>query len=226
MGSLLSSPEKMGSMEYLDSLSERIIQLRIQVQKIDPSSLGIRTGSNFRLKGRETGEFDLSLWGREVILTYPELVAFDKQKGEELPPYLQALLLYYFNTCDGTSLSDRWISFSELPDGKFYNQAFQGYTGHQLSRIFQNDLEAFELAAKNLDGENQLPTSNNSFGDASFIFQVLPKVPILAVYWLGDEDFPSSCQLLFDASIKHCLPTDACAIIGSTLTHRLIAKKG
>ncbi|MFN2105113.1 MAG: DUF3786 domain-containing protein [Candidatus Promineifilaceae bacterium] len=42
-----------------------------------------------------------------------------------------------------------------------------------------------------------------------------------AVCWLGDEDFPTSYRILFDRSIEHHLPTDACAILGSMLTTRL-----
>ena len=226
MGSLLYSPEKMDSEKYLDGLSERIDQLRIQLKNADPSSLAMRTGANYRLKKPGTGEFLLPLWGQEILVTYPGLIAFDTQTREELPAYLQALLLYYFNTCDAISAGGHWISFSELPDGRFYNQAFQGYTGQKLSKAFQNDLQSFELVAQNLGGQSELRAATISIGDAAYAFQVLPKVSILVVYWLGDEDFPASCQLLFDASVSHCLPTDACAIIGSTLTHRLIAKGG
>jgi hypothetical protein len=61
------------------------------------------------------------------------------------------------------------------------------------------------------------------FADVSFRFQALPYVPVLAVCWQGDEDFPSSYQLLFDAHTPSHLPTDGCAILGSMLTRRLIA---
>jgi hypothetical protein len=44
------------------------------------------------------------------------------------------------------------------------------------------------------------------------------------VTWEGDEDFPSTYQILFDAAVSHHLPTDACAILGSILTHRLTAE--
>ncbi len=38
----------------------------------------------------------------------------------------------------------------------------------------------------------------------------------------GDEEFSPSYRILFDANTRHHLPTDTCAIIGSTLTRRLI----
>jgi hypothetical protein len=45
----------------------------------------------------------------------------------------------------------------------------------------------------------------------------------MLTYWLGDEDFPSSCKVLFDESASHYLPIDACAILGGMLTRKIIA---
>jgi hypothetical protein len=134
------------------------------------------------------------------------------------------MVLYYFNTCDGTPMAASWIAFSELTDGRFYNQAFQGYTGRELVKAFGNDLEAFERAARNAGGEKRFPMAGAPLGDAAFAYQALPRVPLLVVYWLGDEDFPPNSQILFDAAVSHHMPTDACAILGSSLTRRLLKK--
>jgi len=134
-------------------------------------------------------------------------------------PLEQAFLLYYLSTADGAPLTGKWISFSELQDGRFYIQAFQGYTGQELVRAFDDDRFAFEQAAQALGG------ISHPLGDAAYIFQALPNAPLLAVYWQGDEDFPASCQILFDAAANHYLPTDAYAILGSFLTRMLIRSK-
>jgi hypothetical protein len=55
---------------------------------------------------------------------------------------------------------------------------------------------------------------------------MLPRVSLLTVYWQGDEDFPSSAQILFGVEVKHYLPTDACAIAGSMLTRQLVSYGG
>ena len=68
----------------------------------------------------------------------------------------------------------------------------------------------------------RMPKLDKVLGDRAFFFRVLPKVSLLAVCWLGDEDFPSSYNILFDAAVSHHLSTDACAIVGGTLTRRLI----
>ena len=150
------------------------------------------------------------------MVTFPNLIAFDSISMNELNSALQALVIYYLHTTDGTPISERFIAFSELPDGKFYAQAFQGYTGDELLRHFGNDRQRFETAAQNVGGKH-FP-----LGDASFTFQLLPRVALLVVFWRGDDDFPSSYQVLFDASISHHLPTDVCAVAGSMLTRRLI----
>jgi hypothetical protein len=58
-------------------------------------------------------------------------------------------------------------------------------------------------------------------GSASYVVWALPRLPLLVTYWLGDEDFPSSCKILFDSSATHYLPIDGCAIAGSMLTGKL-----
>lgn len=204
--------------EKPDPLSRRIAELRAGLAGLDPAALAGRTGSVYSAAGEETA-FHISLWGRAVTLTFPGFNARDTESGSDLPVLNQALLLYYFTTCDGEPAARRWIAFSELPDGRFYNQAFQGYTGQTLAQAFEDDLDTFCRAAEALGG------SRTYMGDAAFAFQVLPNVPLLAVYWLGDEDFPPSCQILFDAAVSHHLPTDACAILGSGLAHRLIRQK-
>jgi hypothetical protein len=203
-----------------DHLTERIASLRAELSAADPHMLAVHTGVEYTAAGAERGEFHLSMWGQQVVLSFPDFCGRDALSGTELSPIMQALLLYYFRLSDGTPSADCWIAFSELPDGRFYNQAFQGYSGKVIAREFKNDLEAFRRSASKAGGQEY--TQDQALGDAAFVFQVLPYVALLAVYWCGDEDFPASCQILFDASVSHHLSTDGCAILGSTLTHRLL----
>ena len=197
-------------------LLARLDHLRAELCAVDPFELIQRAAGSYSQTPSGSGELSLQLWGREVMVTFPNLIAFDSISMNELNSALQALVIYYLHTTDGTPISERFIAFSELPDGKFYAQAFQGYTGDELLRHFGNDRQRFETAAQNVGGKH-FP-----LGDASFTFQLLPRVALLVVFWRGDDDFPSSYQVLFDASISHHLPTDVCAVAGSMLTRRLI----
>lgn len=198
-------------------LSRRLAELRAQLKEKDPYLLAAHTAAIYKLHPNETiGEFHLPVWDEALLVSYPDFIAREANSRQEKDEFTQTLLAYYFSHSDGTPLRGEWISFSELPDGRFYDQAFQGYTGVELTRAFSDQPNAFRQAAETLGGREQ------PLGDLSFSFRVLPQVPLLVVVWWGDEDFPASFRILFDASVSHHLPTDVCAVLGSTLTRRLI----
>jgi hypothetical protein len=127
------------------------------------------------------------------------------------------MLLYYLLTADGIDLADRWISFRELPDGAFYNQAFQGYSGKRVADHFGEDLEAFHTAVRQLGGF-QL----TALAPAAYAFNPLPRIRLALAMWPGDEDFPSRATVLFDAHADHYMTTDGLALLGSGLARRVI----
>ena len=194
------SPLEIKSQELWRGLRER-----------NPRDLASLTGAVF-----ENDTFTLQLWGKEVLIHHPGFTTQDPASGEQLNPLDEAILAYYFSISDGAGLSGEWIAFTELPDGQFYTQAFQGYSGNKLVIEFGNDEAAFRAAAEHLGGLQV------SFGDIAYQFRVLPMVSMLVVCWLGDEDFPPSYRILFDSNPPHHLTTDAAAILGSLLTGRLI----
>ena len=135
-----------------DQLAARVAELRQELRNCDPADLASRTGANITSSDDDETALGLLYWGQEVILTYPELVGYDANK-QPLSSIDQAMLAYYFTISDGTALSGNWISFSELPNGHFYSQAFQGYSGNELGKVFENNVDAFEKAAKILNGQ-------------------------------------------------------------------------
>lgn len=190
-------------------------ELREVLQQVPVDLLAERTGASYQAIGPGRGEFRLSLFDSPTVVTYPGLVGINKN-DEELPLPFQAILTYYFYTSDGAPLSGQWVSFADLPDGRMYAQAFQGYSGNELVKTFGLDVEAFRLACKQGGGVA------TPLGDAAYVFYALPRLPLLVNYWRGDEDFLSSCKILFDSSVRHYLPTDVCAILGSMLTRKII----
>jgi hypothetical protein len=194
----------------------RVEELRRELQSYKPVSFAIRTGAIFTPENDNQGEFRLPLWGREIRLPWPELVAFDPESGRELSVDQQALVVYHFHTSDGTSLAGRWISFSELPGGGFYAQAFQGYSGNELARAFGQDTAALERAVLAAGGRPE------PFADLAFSFPLFPRLHLLVAYWQGDEDFPASMRILFDAAAEHHLPMDVCAIAGGMLARKIL----
>lgn len=182
----------------------------------DPEVLAANTGATYT-PGEDGGVLTLPVWGRMVRLTHPGFVAEDEDTGEPLDPSTTLLLAYYFDRADGTPASGNLIDFSELPDATFYAQAFRSYTGEELARAFGDDVEAFATAAAALGGRPE------PVADRAFSFPILPLVRVTVACWQGDEDLPSSFRVLFDAALARQLPTDAAAVLGSTITHQVIA---
>ncbi len=201
--------------ETPNPLGDRIDEIRARLVRKHPELLASRTGTLYTSRDAATGEFKLEFWGRKVLLTFPEFTGAFFDTGESLNTFDLTMLAYYFDICDGTPMTGEWIAFNQIPGGLFYAQAFQSYTGDELAKVFKNNSEAFIDANLRLQGRREF------FGNISFSYQVLPRVPVMVVCWLGDEDFPSSYRILFDANAHHHLVTDAYAILGSTLARRL-----
>jgi hypothetical protein len=199
------------------ALESRLDELRGRLSPLPPALLAERTGASYLELGQGRGEFHLALLGTFTILTHPDFRAtLASTTDTPLPAFKHALLLYYFLHSDGAPPAQKWISFADLPDGRVYATAFQGYTGDLLAKTFLLDLNSFQTACQKADG---VPVS---FGDAAFRFRALPRMDLLLVYRLGDEDFSSTCHLLFDAHASHYLPTEACAVLGSLLTQKIL----
>jgi len=200
-------------------LELRVEELRAALRLLHADQLAGRTGSHYRAIGAGRGEFRFSLFESPAIFSFPELVAYN-DKDDPYPGHIQALVVYYFYTADGAPLGGQWTSFADLPDGRIYNQAYQGYSGDEVVKVFGLNVEKFKQACERAGGRKM------NFGDAAYVFQALPRLPLLVNYWCGDEDFPSTCKILFDTSVTHYLPMDVAAILGGMLARRLARNAG
>jgi hypothetical protein len=198
---------------WAETFAPVLQELRMYLWRLQPQPLAAAAGAVWLA---ERGELRLCCLGEELCLPWETLVAHPVAAAVPCKADLQGLLLYYLSRADGTLPAGRWIAFRELPDGWFYHQAFQGYTGHYLTQAVGNDLERLDRAARQLGGQPL------DIGDVGYTFDGLPRVPLALVYWQGDEEFPPQAQVLFDAATGHYLPIDGFAMLGRRLVHCLL----
>ena len=166
------------------------------------------------------GNLHLRFLWKEYVVSPQDFKVRIAPDGEESSSFVTSLILTYLANADGTPPSGRWIGFRDLPDGMFYVQAFQGYSGSRLARELPGGVQAFRRAAEALGGQPL------ELGSAGYAFEVLPQVWLGVVYWEGDEEFPAQAQILFDQTDTHYMPTDGLAILGSQLVGQLLKTAG
>lgn len=196
--------------KWIDNLATKVAGQRESLKTIPPEEIAWRSGATLK-----DDALHLTMLFEPYVV---DVQTFEVRRpdGRELFSLFQSLILSYLETADGAPSADRWISFRELPDGLFYHQAFQGYAPDRLTRRWGLDVEGFVAACRALGG-TQL-----ELGDAAFALRVLPRIEMAAIYWLGDEDFPSRASILFDANAHHYMVTDGLAILGSQLVGKIL----
>ena len=189
-------------------------EARTALRALKPGKLMLRSGC----EQGEGGDFHLTFFWQEYVISADDFTVRQVGASEDASSFIQSLILTYLVTADGTTPSGRWIGFRELPDGLFYAQAFQGYTGGRLVRELEGGIEAFRRAAEALGGEPL------EFGDAGYAFTVSPRLHLALVYWEGDEvdGFPPQARVLFEDTAAHYMCTDGLAILGSQLVGRVL----
>jgi hypothetical protein len=197
---------------WQESMERRLGALRDELRERNIGHVAANCGGTLQ----EPGVL-LPYWDREILVAWPELTANYLESKEECSTFDTAMLLYYLTCADGTPMADAWVGFRELPDGGFYHQAFQGYSGNKIADQFGEDPDRYAAASLTLGG-GALP----ALAPYAFSFSPLPMIRLACTLWPGDEDFPSKASILFDASASHYMPTDGLALLGSGLARRLI----
>ncbi len=184
--------------------------------KTHPGETAARAGVSYEEVDGGGGRFAVQLLGTRHHVRWPDgaVVRADDEGGVDIATGI--ILLHYLLAADGTQVAGEWIAFRNLPGGLGYDAAFQGRACLPLARRFGSDASAFQAAAKLLGGESL------AYGDASFLFRVLPRLWMATVIHLTDEEFPASANVLFDASAGHYLPTEDLAVLGGVLASKLV----
>lgn len=205
--------------QQVNPLKKRVEQLRGALKDRQPEQLALQTNTSYQSGADTYGNFLFPYWEEEVLLSTRDYKARYRATKEVLITIHQAMILYYFQDSKGSGTPKGWISFSELPNGQFYTSAFQGYTSKKLLQHFQRDYTVFKQAAKNINGKAI------NFASIAYEVSILPKVSALIACWKGDRDISPSYRILFQDTVKYHLPTDACAILGSMITSKLIRER-
>jgi hypothetical protein len=191
----------------------------------NPDLVASFSGAHVERDGEGRTVLSLSFLNQDVLLSWPELDFVAKTTREPLPIQQEILLLHYLHgawSSSGARTEGTWIAFQEIPDGRFYLDAFQRRARNPLVQTFGHNPEQLLELAKASFGASPLDQ-----GDCSMVVRALPLVPVALVLWRGDDEFPPEGNILFDRSVSSFLSAEDVAWLAGMVVYPLIgmAKK-
>lgn len=131
--------------------------------------------------------------------------------------WINILLLHYVRSKGTGDCTGKWISFSELKGGFVKASSFKRECEDPLKEIFDNSVAP---AAAALDRLGAVPVTGYP-ADYSCSLDLLPKVRALILYRKGDEEFPSSLNVLFDGITGRFLDVESITFLCEGLVHTI-----
>jgi hypothetical protein len=135
--------------------------------------------------------------------------------GREVHITERILLLHYLAQASGSPQAGEWVGFEQIPGGELYLRNFRARSVDRLLRTYGEDDAPLPAAAEALGG------APLDLADIAYRIQALPRVPVALTFWRGDEEFPASANLLFDATVAEYLSTEDIVVLAGTVAGRL-----
>jgi len=209
-------------MPRIDDYKQALGLASEQLRDKDPEVLASLSGA---VTGRDKESrkiLVLNALNQKVSMTWPDLTFVPEKPEEEIPIQQQILYLHYLCgawSSKGAKATGEWISFQEIPDGRFYMDAFQRRAKNPMVMTFGEKPDLLLKVATELYGA--VPFNQ---GDVSVVVRALPLVPVALILWRGDEEFPPEGNVLFDRSIIGVLSAEDVAWLSGMVVYPMIGR--
>ncbi|HEY3377003.1 MAG TPA: DUF3786 domain-containing protein [Armatimonadota bacterium] len=150
------------------------------------------------------------------LIHWPSAAVRHAVTGEEAPLAVQVLLLNYVLYANGQHPSGTLIAFREIPGAATYDEPFSKRALRPLMKTFDGQGPLLLAAAMTLGG------TPATVADVSVTLPILPRLPVTYGLWHGDDEFPASGVILFDASSRKLLTIECLVVAASNGVYALM----
>ncbi|MCL5021881.1 MAG: DUF3786 domain-containing protein [Nitrospirae bacterium] len=149
----------------------------------------------------------LESFGREFRISPREKRLFsDSPEGEvflrRLGYFFRLSVIGYLALAKDIPLSGRLLKPENMKSGQLFFRGSHVLPLDKVAEKYGSDRDQFLERGRELGGRRL------TYGDASLRLFPLPRVPVVEILWLADEEFPSRADLLFDSASEIQLPID------------------
>jgi hypothetical protein len=121
---------------------------------------------------------------------------------QKLAYFFRLSVLWYLVHAKDIGCTERLVKLETMKGGDIFTKGSHVLPLDAVSRKYGNDRDAF------LNKGMQLGGKSGSLGDASLKLHPLPRVPVVLILWLQNEEFPARADVLFDSTCQMQMPAD------------------
>lgn len=152
---------------------------------------------SYRLRSFGT-YFDVSVRNRTISAPNPG----SEMLLQKLACFLRLSVLWYLVNAKDIACTERLVKLESMKGGDIFTKGSHILPLGPLAQKYGKNKDAFLEKGMSLGGEPAL------FGDASLRLHPLPRVPVVLILWLENDEFPARADLLLDSTCRMQLPTD------------------
>ncbi|MDH7576782.1 MAG: DUF3786 domain-containing protein [Bacillota bacterium] len=195
-------------MQYL----ETFLEAQREFAQHDPRRMAKASGTEYDV---EENVIRVPYFNKMYKVSYPDGNIMAEEEPTDLTLEEKALILQYLSQAPGDPLTNRWISYSELPNGMYHDRPFKVEAVEPLAEIFGGQPGKLLEVAHTLGGRELM------IGDVGVTIPAFPRILVAIILWVADEEFPARANIVFDAVTPKYLSTAAVYVLGSIITRRL-----
>lgn len=187
-------------------------QSRLRLQALKPDEIAARSLCKF---DELRNCFLLTSFGEKIQISYPDGIVRFTDTETELPRDWSLILLNYLSSSMELPLAGYQVSYRELPMGNVFYPNIRTHVLQALGDFYTscNKQKLLEVLVKS--GFSPVKTKADLAVDGSFA----PRVPVMIRFWEGEEDIPSSCQILFDRTVSEQMHIEDIAALCGIVRH-------
>ena len=186
-------------------------------QELIPKLAGANLGQNAAGLGiKSSGDsVPVTLFGRDYLVGSSGVTMADGSEAEMIP---RIVLAYYMTHGGSGEPTGQPAPYRELPGGADFARSLSEIVDGRIVRHFSGRLDALKAACEAIGGRTE---SLGISCDAGYMFDALPKLPMMMTFYDVDEDFPAEAKVFYDITAPNFLDMECLAVMGLILALEL-----
>jgi len=208
-------------MPRIDDYKKAFEIAKSDLEKANPKRIADQSGASLSYDQEGSVTLSLEFLNKQLDIEWPSMRFSAAKDKKEIPIQQQVLILHYLQGCQGSKVEGQWVAYQEIPDGRFYLDAFVQRAKQPLLKAFGSTPDLLPDLAKQLYDAQPF-----DHGDVSVVVRALPKIPVALLIWRADDEFPPEASILFDRSIQEILSAEDIAWLAGMIVYPLVGMAG